>query len=124
VGRAAPTTTAPSRGRTAFPFVPVGSMPSACSSSAVLVITHGRSRALDQGAEPGFKSVGALLHWRTVAPVGDRYEILRRELLVNRGVEVKSEGDGFMLAFRDPADALSLALLHWRIVMSAVRVAR
>ncbi len=36
--------------------------------------------------------------------------ILRRELLVNRGVEVKSEGDGFMLAFRDPADALGFAV--------------
>ena len=36
--------------------------------------------------------------------------ILRRELLVNRGVEVKSEGDGFMLAFRDPADALAFAV--------------
>ena len=35
--------------------------------------------------------------------------LLRRELLVRKGVEVKSEGDGFMLAFRDPADALDFA---------------
>ena len=40
--------------------------------------------------------------------------ILRRELLVNRGVEVKSEGDGFMLAFRDPSDALSFAVAFQR----------
>ncbi len=40
--------------------------------------------------------------------------ILRRELLVNRGVEVKSEGDGFMLAFRDPADALGFAVAFQR----------
>ena len=40
--------------------------------------------------------------------------ILRKELLVNRGVEVKSEGDGFMLAFRDPADALAFAVAFQR----------
>jgi class 3 adenylate cyclase/tetratricopeptide (TPR) repeat protein len=35
--------------------------------------------------------------------------ILRKELIANRGVEVKSEGDGFMLAFRDPTAALAFA---------------
>ncbi len=40
--------------------------------------------------------------------------ILRRELLLNRGVEVKSEGDGFMLAFRDPTDALGFAVAFQR----------
>ncbi len=35
--------------------------------------------------------------------------LLRKDLLVHGGVEVKSEGDGFMLAFRDPADALGFA---------------
>ncbi len=36
-------------------------------------------------------------------------EILRTELIVHHGVEVKSEGDGFMLAFAEPADALAFA---------------
>ena len=36
--------------------------------------------------------------------------LLRKELIVNRGVEVKSEGDGFMLAFPDPRDALAFAV--------------
>jgi class 3 adenylate cyclase len=36
--------------------------------------------------------------------------LLRRELLVHDGAEVKSEGDGFMLAFRDPGDALGFAV--------------
>jgi eukaryotic-like serine/threonine-protein kinase len=37
-------------------------------------------------------------------------EILRRELVTNGGVEVKSQGDGFMLAFTDPAAAVRFAL--------------
>ncbi len=36
--------------------------------------------------------------------------LLRKELLVHDGVEVKSEGDGFMLAFRDPVEALGFAV--------------
>jgi class 3 adenylate cyclase len=36
--------------------------------------------------------------------------LLRKELLVHDGAEVKSEGDGFMLAFRDPVDALGFAV--------------
>ncbi len=40
--------------------------------------------------------------------------MLRKELIVNRGAEVKSEGDGFMLAFRDPADALAFAVAFQR----------
>ena len=35
--------------------------------------------------------------------------MLRKELVMHRGAEVKSEGDGFMLAFRDPTDALAFA---------------
>ena len=37
-------------------------------------------------------------------------EILRRELEANGGVEVKSQGDGFMLGFTDPAAAVRFAL--------------
>jgi class 3 adenylate cyclase len=37
-------------------------------------------------------------------------EILRHELAANGGVEVKSQGDGFMLAFTDPAAAVRFAL--------------
>ena len=46
--------------------------------------------------------------------------VLRKALVVNRGAEVKSEGDGFMLAFRDPADALAFAVAFQR----ALRVLR
>ncbi len=35
--------------------------------------------------------------------------LLRTALLAHEGVEVKSEGDGFMLAFRDPVDALGFS---------------
>jgi eukaryotic-like serine/threonine-protein kinase len=41
-------------------------------------------------------------------------EILRTELIVHHGVEVKSEGDGFMLAFGEPADALAFAAAFQR----------
>ena len=40
--------------------------------------------------------------------------MLRKELIINRGAEVKSEGDGFMLAFRDPVDALAFAVAFQR----------
>ncbi len=37
-------------------------------------------------------------------------EIIRREVAAHQGSEVKSQGDGFMLAFADPADALACAI--------------
>ena len=40
--------------------------------------------------------------------------MLRKELIINRGAEVKSEGDGFMLAFRDPVDALAFSVAFQR----------
>ncbi|HEX9260022.1 MAG TPA: adenylate/guanylate cyclase domain-containing protein, partial [Acidimicrobiales bacterium] len=36
-------------------------------------------------------------------------DVLRAALARHRGIEVKSEGDGFMLAFRAPHDALAFA---------------
>jgi class 3 adenylate cyclase len=41
-------------------------------------------------------------------------ELLRRELVAHKGVEVKSEGDGFMLAFRSSGDALGFAVSFQR----------
>jgi class 3 adenylate cyclase len=39
----------------------------------------------------------------------DHHRILRRELREHNGVEVRSEGDGFMIAFASPVDALRCA---------------
>jgi class 3 adenylate cyclase len=40
----------------------------------------------------------------------DHHRILRRELAAHGGVEVRSEGDGFMIAFGSPGDALRCAV--------------
>src|SRR5205807_10343417 len=47
---------------------------------------------------------------RTQALLREHNAIVRREVRAHRGVEVKSQGDGFMLAFADPCDALACAV--------------
>lgn len=47
---------------------------------------------------------------RTQQLLREHNAIVRREVQAHRGVEVKSQGDGFMLAFSDPADGLACAV--------------
>ena len=47
---------------------------------------------------------------RTQALLREHNTIVRREVRAHRGVEVKSQGDGFMLAFSDPRDGVHCAV--------------
>jgi class 3 adenylate cyclase len=51
---------------------------------------------------------------RWLAVLEDHNAIVRRALAAHRGREVKSQGDGFMLAFQDPADGLDCAVAMQR----------
>jgi class 3 adenylate cyclase len=51
---------------------------------------------------------------RWLAVLEDHNTIVRRALAAHGGSEVKSQGDGFMLAFREPADALACAVAMQR----------
>lgn len=53
---------------------------------------------------------------QTQALLRDHNTIVRREVEINRGREVKSQGDGFMLAFTEPGDALGFAVSVQRAI--------
>jgi len=53
---------------------------------------------------------------RTQALLRAHNTIVRREVEGHRGKEVKSQGDGFMLAFADPADAVAFAVAVQRAI--------